>query len=344
MIILGNVPVLTSIYQILITLRRELHMEGISLLKDINEQKYNGQDIMITCPFHKYGQENKPSCGVTTTELKQGNKIISAGVFHCFSCHAHGDITELISHCFGKKDGGIFGKKWILERFNNYEVENREGFFHKINLTKEQKDIKYITDDELNKYRFYHPYMYKRGLTDDIIDFFDIGYDKEFKLREGLKPFGCVTFPIKDENGNVLFIARRGIKTKFFHYPNLVDKPIVYLYEVQKLYPDSKVLWIVESIFNALTLYRWGCPSVALLGTGSKTQIDKLKILPYRKYIICSDGDEAGDRAFHKLYEALHKYKLIERVEMVCNKDVNDFKYCNDYDEFLRELKKERGN
>ena len=340
MIILGNTPVLASIYQILTVLQRELRLNGSQLLKDINTPI--GMNVMITCPFHKGGLEYKPSCGVTVREHKQGEKIIPAGIFNCFSCHAHGDITELISHCFGKNDGGIFGKKWILSRFNNYEIENRERFFHKIDLTKNKNVVKYVTEDELSKYRYIHPYMYQRGLTDDIIDLFDIGYDSGFKLRKELKPLSCITFPIKDEDGNVLFVARRSIKSKLFHYPSSVDKPIAYLYEARKLYPDSKVLWIVESLFNALTLYKWGCPAVALLGTGSSTQINKLKILPYRKYILCLDGDNAGEKAYYKLYNALRYHKFIKKVEMVSGKDVNDFKYCKSYDEFLREL--EKGN
>ena len=344
MIILGSTPVLASVYQILVVLQRELRLEGSHLLRDISLQKYEGQDIMFTCPYHKNGMENKPSCGITTREVKRGNNIIPAGTYHCFQCGSHGDITELISYCFGKADGGLFGKKWILDRFNNYEIENRGGFFRKIKVEADKSEASFVREEELEQYRYIHPYMYKRGLTDELIDIFDIGYDKSFRLREGLNPFECITFPVKDEKGNVLFVARRSIKSKLFHYPSSADKPLAYLYEAQQLYPDSKTLWIVESLFNSLTLFKWGKPCVALLGTGSMSQMNKLKYLPYRKYIICTDGDEAGRKALYKLYNALSKYKLIERIEMIDGKDVNDFRECKSYDEFLKELEKERGN
>ena len=339
MIFVGNVPVLASIYQIMVELQRELRTDGSLLLHDIIPPRYDGQDVMITCPYHKNGMENKPSCGVTTCDIKKDGNVIPAGTMHCFTCGVHGNITKLVSYCFGKNDGGLFGKNWILDRFNNYELENREGFFNKIGTGKKVKNVTYVTEDELKNYRYYHPYMYERGLTDDIIDIFDIGYDKSFKLREDLRPFGCITFPIKDENGNVLFVARRGITFKIFHYPSNVDKPLAYLYEAQKLYPNEKTLWIVESLFNSLTLFRWGKPSVALLGTGSQTQIEKLKKLPYRKYVICTDGDDAGRKASNKLYNSLREYKFIEQLKMMSGKDVNDFKHCKSYDEFLNELK-----
>lgn len=39
-------------------------------------------NIQVTCPFHKDGQENKPSATIRTTE---GEKTY-IGNFHCFTC------------------------------------------------------------------------------------------------------------------------------------------------------------------------------------------------------------------------------------------------------------------
>lgn len=334
MFMLGHTPVLTNVHQILVTLQRELKQSGSPLLRDVMP---TAKDTMITCPFHKNGLERKPSCGVSNREVNG----VPAGTFHCFSCSKTGDITELISHCLGiDNDLGVAGRRWVLDRFSNFEVENREGFFKKIGAKKETSEIEYITEEELEKYRYIHPYMYRRGLTDEIIDAFDIGYDASFRLKEGLKPFECITFPIKDEVGNVIFVARRSIKGKIFHYPTSVEKGLCYIYEVQKMFPESSTLWIVESLFNALTLIRWGKPAVALLGTGSSKQIERLRTLPYRKYVLITDGDEAGRKALWKLTNALNKYKLLERIEMPNGKDVNDFRDCRSYEEFLQGVNK----
>ena len=219
MFFLNGTPVLASVSQIMYVLQRELRIEGSTLLKDIKTTRYEHQDIVFTCPYHKHGQESKPSCGITVVDKERNGRKIQAGTFGCFTCKKHGDITELISHCFGKNDGGVFGKQWILDHFNNYDVENREGFLHLFGK-KEEKKQKYVTEEELQKYRYTHPYMYKRGLTDEIIDIFDVGYDKDFRLREDLNPIPCVTFPVRDYDGNVVFIARRSVKGKIFHYPN----------------------------------------------------------------------------------------------------------------------------
>ena len=337
MIFLGNIPVLTSIYQIMITLQRELKMNDSLLLNKVIAPKNKGADIQFCCPFHKNGMESRPSAGITTVEKHRNGKDIPIGTFACFTCKKSGDITELISYCFGKEDGGIYGREWILDHFSNFEIENRKGFFKSFKEEKENKEITYVKEEELEKYRYYHPYMYKRGLTDEIIELFDIGYDKNFYLAPS------ITFPVRDEKGNIVFIARRAVNTKLFHYPTNVEKPVVYLYEMQKLFPNYSELFICESIFNALTLIKWNKPAIALLGTGSKNQLELLKTASYRKYTTVFDGDEAGENAYLKFYKALSPYKFINKIQMPKGTDVNDLAYLTNYKEFINAIKQKEG-
>ena len=340
MFFLGNIPVLATVADIMILLKRELQQENIALLHDLVIPNYKGQDIKFTCPKHKHGQEEKPSAGITQVTTHKG---VPAGTWGCFACKSHGDITELISFCFGKNDGGIFGKKWILDRFCDYEIENRDGFFRKLGEKKEEpnkKEQTYITEEELDSYRYIHPYMYKRHLTDETINTFDIGYDPNFRLKEELSPLPCITFPVKDSNGNCLFIARRSIEGKLFHYPHAVDKPLVYLWEIKHLFPDTKELYIVESNLNALVLIQYGFPAIAILGTGSESQYKLLRELPYRVYHIATDNDEAGNYGAEKLRKALYKYKLIDRYTIdTPKKDINDYGGLSK-EEFLTHFKR----
>lgn len=52
---------------------------GILYLRTI---KRTGNNIMVTCPFHKGGQERKPSCGIRITP----DDFSSIGTVHCFTC------------------------------------------------------------------------------------------------------------------------------------------------------------------------------------------------------------------------------------------------------------------
>ena len=61
-------------------------------------------NIQVCCPFHKNGQERKPSATISLQDQKNfDGKIIKAGTFHCFACGTTCDITQMISHCFQKE-------------------------------------------------------------------------------------------------------------------------------------------------------------------------------------------------------------------------------------------------
>lgn len=279
-----------------------------------------GNNIQFTCPFHADGQERKPSCGVNTVDVYRGGKIIQAGTVHCFTCGTTMSIDEMISYVFGKQDGGQFGNKWLRKMYNNAFVEKKREFKLQFRDDLEKaNEVVYIEEDVLETFRYIHPYMYKRGLTDDIIELFDIGYDSETT---------SITMPVKDLKGRVVFIQRRSVRTKFHNYARGVDKTdYVYgAYECLKYYPDKHTeIWICESILNCLTLWRLGVPAVALMGVGGGKQYEILKKLPYRNYVLALDPDSAGRKGQAKLFYKLFKHKSLARVDYLNeNEDIND--------------------
>lgn len=284
----------------------------------------NGENIQTNCPFHKNGQERKPSFGVNGEIDK----------CHCFACGWSGTIEEMISELYGYQDEGKFGKRWLIKRFNTVEIETRpnimEGFNGRNNITiRNNNDIhrfkqhiqsnksseQYsgeITEEELDKYRYIHPYMYQRGLTDEIIERFDIGYDRE---REE------ITFPVKDIEGKCVFIASRSVKTKFFRLPKGLDKPVYQAYRFQ--HGEYKEAYITESFLNCLTCWKYNKPAMAMIGTGNKKQYEILNNLPVRTYILCFDPDEAGRKATERFRKNVHG-KIIKELVYTDNRDIND--------------------
>ena len=295
----GN-PILQSEKSVIIELRNQAALSGLNIFKDIKE---SGNDIMVNCPFHKFGQERKPSFGINKTTMQ----------CHCFSCGYSGSLYDVISKIFGYDDNGEYGKKWLSTNFLAVAIEERKPLNLNFTRNKIKKKSNFITEEELDRYRYIHPYMYERGLTDEIIEKFDVGYDSVSN---------CITFPVCDINKNCVFIARRNVAYKYFNYPTDVQKPVygAYLF-VGGLY---KYAVICESIFNALTCWKWGIPAVALLGTGTKNQYKILNDLPVRKYIIATDPDEAGERAADKLRRNLSRSKIIKYYVIPEGKDLND--------------------
>lgn len=308
----GN-PILENELDVLVELKNQLAINGI---KRFEEFKVLQADIQFNCPIHGDGQERKPSCGISTMD----KGTVKSGTVHCFSCGYTSTLEEMVSHCFGYDDFGNFGRSWLTKNFLTVSVENRKGL--DLNLGREinNKELdKYITEDELDKYRYYHPYMYKRGLTNEIIDKYDIGFDREFNLKEMHLP--SLTFPIKDINGKVMYIARRAVNSKVFHLPEGINKPLYGVYELERGIDE---VMVCESPFDALTSVKYGRPAIALMGTGSGNQYELLKQLKARKLILALDPDAAGQLGMEKIKKNLKSFKLITSVEIPTGKDIND--------------------
>ena len=328
MIKLQDTIIQNDTQSVLDRLKFDLAQHGVDRF---HQFRRNGDNIQTSCPFHKNGQERKPSFGVNGEIDK----------CHCFSCGWAGTIEEMISELYGYQDEGKFGKRWLIKRFNTVEIETRpnimEGFnYGRNNITIRNKSIfgvspnlyrdkqrkqdtednkrgiKEITEEELDKYRYIHPYLYERGLTDEIIERFDIGYDRERKE---------ITFPVADLNGTVRFIASRSVKNKFFRLPKGEDKPIYQGYRF--VTGKYRTAYITESFLNCLTCWKYDKPAMALIGTGNRKQYEILNKLPVREYILAFDPDEAGIKATERFRKNV-RGKIIKELVYPDNRDIND--------------------
>ena len=311
-------PILADDLEVLNELKHQLARRGILRF---NEFKVGPRNIQFNCPIHSNGQERKPSCGISTTPIRD----TPAGTVHCFTCGYTATLEEMVSHCFGKDDLGNYGREWLIKHFLTVSIENRKDISLDVSRGSKSIEMNYISEEELDSYRYYHPYMYQRKLTDEVIEKFDVGYDNHFELKDKdgkvKQVLRCLTFPVRDKNGNTLFIARRSIDVKFFHYPAGVNKPVYGIYELPD---DAEEVIVCESILNALTCWVYGKYAVALNGLGTEYQYTQLKKLPARKLIIALDPDAAGQRASERLKKELGAVKIVTQYDIPIGKDLND--------------------
>lgn len=293
------------------------------------------------CPYHNDGQERRASSGISLTSEYTGGKTLDSGTFNCFTCHTVRSLPELIIDLLKFKHINQDSKEWIsqnipelLEYIDSQESEfesllpkdlvqqlNNAFALKYIHAKTNTLDDTAISEDELSKYRFTTEYMYQRGLTDEIIQNYDIGVDLEFIPPERKRKVPCITFPVKDTSGCVIYICRRSISGKAFYLPKGIDKQIYGLYELSQNVP---IVTITESCFNCLTAVRYGYPAIALLGTGSWDQIKQLKRLGVKEFILCFDGDEAGHRATKRLKQSLKSVAIVRSVTIPDGMDLND--------------------
>lgn len=301
--VINNTPFTVDLNEILNELRSQLHKKGINLLKDIREVPDN---VMVTCPYHKGGQERKPSAGIKKKD----------GTFHCFTCGEIHTLPEMISHCFGRNDMiGSFGWEWLLKNFLTVSFEERKDISLDFGRNKVVQEQSYVTEDVLDSFREYHSYMWERKMTPETVEIFDVGYDKESR---------CITFPVRDINGNCLFIARRSVVTKFFNYPAGAEKPVYGLYELHQLPKFPSEVIICESMIDAITCWVYGKYAVALNGLGNELQFKQLNSMPCRKFILATDNDDAGQAARKRLRKNLQNKLITEYVLPIGKKDIND--------------------
>lgn len=311
--ILNDIPFNCELSDIINELQSQLHLNGIELLQKTIDTPDN---IMVTCPYHKDGQERKPSAGFRKSD----------GTFHCFTCGEVHTLQEVISYCFGHYDDlvGSFGWKWLTKNFLMLEVENRAVI--PLNLSRNKRNIKSnkitlpneknVTQGKLELFRYIHPYMYKRKLTDDIIEKFDVGYDKETD---------SLTFPVRDIKGNCLFIVRRSVIGKHFNIPKGVEKPLYGIYELyQSTEIEKQDVIVCESIIDALTCWVHGKLALALNGLGTELQFEQLRKLPCRKLIIATDNDTAGFRAKERIKRNVKNKLLKQYIFPENKKDINE--------------------
>lgn len=322
--IINDTMINASCEEIVSELQRQLAVNNIPYLQKSQD---SGKNIMIQCPYHGNGQERRPSAGIRKID----------GLFHCFACHQAHTLPEVISYCFGKEDTfGRWGMKWLVKNFNSVEIEHRHlDIDIQRGKKKEQIEVAYVSEEELDSYRYYHQYWSERGITDDdIIELFDLGYDINTD---------SITFPVRDDLGLCVFVAKRSVQGKFFSYPKDVVKPLYGLYEVLERYRKKGYfgycvdritkLYITESMIDCILLQQAGKDAIALNGTGSESQLRDLNRLPVRHYVLATDNDNAGELAREKLKKALPK-RIISEIQFPHDiKDIGDLGKAKRFDD-----------
>lgn len=302
----------------------------------LRTNKISGNWYQCYCPIHNDGNEQKPSFGILLQEQMQNGVVYPAGFCHCFACGIAGPIDTIVTKILQNKHISTTGYDWLTQNVPGFTVNrDYEDLVNPelLNLLSTKYAVKtlqsqltdtnssYVSEEELQSYRYVVPYMYERKLTDAIIAQFDIGYDANWIPPGRKNAVPCITFPIRDIKGNTLFFCRRSIHGKLYNYPTGVTKPVYGLDQIPK---GCKSLVICESCINALTSWVYGIPAVALLGTGNSYQIQQLRELGISEFVLALDGDEAGRRAAQKLKKALNNIALIWVINMPDGKDLND--------------------
>jgi DNA primase len=262
-----------------------------------------GTDYIIFCPYHN---NNRTPAGEVSKE---------SGLFFCFGCQTTKNLTELIMHTTGRT---YFE---AIRYVKSKEVEtDLEAVVNKA-LYAAPDFVQYdeLLTKRLNKQALESPramsYFEGRRITQDSIIKFELGYSEKQD---------SVTIPMQSPDGMTIGFVARTIEGKDFkNTPGLPKSKILFnLHRVK----SSKVVYVVESSFDAIRLDQVGFPAVATLGANVSSSQMKLLEKYFNNVVLVADNDEAGsimaDRLTEKLGSLITVIKLDKQYKDIG--DMND--------------------
>lgn len=322
------------------------HVDIVDVISHYVPLTRKGKSFKCVCPFH---DDHDPSLSIS--QDKQ--------IFNCFVCGTGGNVFTFV-----QKYENISYVEAILKVANlaGIEVEYDTSALQKPKIDPHIQGLYNVLSTAIDfcsyeldslEAKEVKQYLYSRGLSDKIIEKFQLGYNpKDNKLYRFLsaKKFNDqdivasnlanitagglrdvfthrIMIPIHDGNGNpVGFSARRVDENDAAKYINTSETEIyvkgnlLYNYHRAKEHARryGKVI-VVEGAMDVLAFEKADIPySIATLGTAcTKQQLKLLRNLGV-KIQLCYDGDKAGLDATYKFYEAARKEGL--QVEILKNK------------------------
>lgn len=311
--------------------------EMVSLCKDLGLQKVKrrGENVMFCCPFH--GERN-PSCGIHIHKL----------VGNCFACGETFNLVKLVAHM--KSISILAAKDYVSEYLNTDYKETNLSNLRFYGEEAPADDIKPLVN--LAPYRsgeIVHPYLLKRGFTEDDFVKFNLGWDSVNKR---------ITIPFFTESGELLgFSGRAVLNPSDKGYESVYgNAPKYFIYNFKakdyffplNLFKPSKEVILVEGLLDAMWLHKMGYSNTLSIISAelSKTQALKLKSFNTEKIILCLDNDSAGEKGCERIYNLLKndftfkKCILPKKDVQECSKEELDFMFKNLKDYPVRIFKK----
>ncbi|MCR4663296.1 MAG: DNA primase [Endomicrobiaceae bacterium] len=301
----------------------------VSVISDyVPDLKKAGRNFKCCCPFHT---EKTPSFIVSPEK----------GIFRCFGCGAAGDVfkfvmlIENISWIESVKKLAEKNGITIQETFNEkYSVSEKTKIFELLEAAAKFYNRCLL---ETKSASFARDYVKQRGMTDDTVKKFMIGYAPKGKLLESAKKKGYaydilskaglftktdygtvfeymserLVFPILDIQGRVVAFGGRTLadsKAKYLNTPEtIVYSKSSNLYGLYQTLPElrkNKSIIVVEGYMDVVLSQQYGVSgAVAPLGTAFTQQQAKLINRYAEDVTLLFDPDDAGRTATQRALE-----------------------------------------
>jgi DNA primase len=252
-----------------------------------------GTDYIIFCPYHN---NNRTPAGEVSKE---------SGLFFCFGCQTTKNLTELIMHTTART---YFES---IRYIKSKEVVNKALYAAPDFVQYDELLIKRLNKQAVESPRAMS-YFNGRRITEESVIKFDLGFSEKQD---------SVIIPMQSPDGMTIgFVARTIEGKEFKNTPGLPKSKILFnLHRVK----SSKVVYVVESSFDAIRLDQVGFPAVATLGANVSSSQMKLLEKYFNNVVLVADNDEAGSIMADRLTEKLGSLVTVIKLDKQY-KDIGD--------------------
>jgi replicative DNA helicase len=257
----------------------------------------------------------------------------------CFSCDASGDVFDVIGWEYGLTDfNDMFNRACEIFGVRIDGAERSSGQYPQgAKSQPPPKDYGAYFSECRNRIKE-TDYPRRRGLGEDVVARFNLGYDPKYDKGTGGKAWPALIIP----TGKGSFVARNTGQDapKQDRYRKQGGSPI---FNKDALYSAAKPVFVVEGEFDALSVMTAGGEAVALGSTANANafliQVEGKR--PSQPLIIALDNDEDGRRAAEKIEERLKQLNIsfYRRNPYGDAKDANEALVA-DRDAFISEIGK----
>lgn len=284
------------------------------------------ENVSVRCPFHKEGNETRPSFSVNVTN----------GVWQCFTCHRTGPLHKLLSG-LGLPRNKIEAE---LKDIRGELEANRQHIEWKKRIRWQKQDPfqadMILPETLLKPYEWCPTNLVQAGFDAAWLQWLDIGFDRANNR---------VMYPIRDMYGNLAGMSGGAVisgtypKYKVYQgphldpmsgktvgsdygpwfdeqYPNYLFKSHNYLWNFDQVYPrlffgkEQGTIIICEGFKACMWLLQHGwMNTVALMGSSLSDHQRNLLHRLNVNVILFLDNDEAGQEATDKIAFVIRQFQ-----------------------------------
>lgn len=294
---------------------KELLPDYMELLEEQGKTENRGNDYW-TCPFCDSGnkQNNSAAFHVIGTRYK------------CFACDAGGDIFDLVAHMENLPSDWRKHYNRTLKIMRPYlggnkPKKSREEYIPKFTIPVDCTEYLHKCHSNVAQ----TDYFSNRGLSREIIDRFNLGYDPEKNL---------VTIPYNPDCKGYVDRVLWDSNSKYYKHENeIFNIEALYSEGIDKfLSGNDEYVFITEGQIDAMSFIEMGLDAIGLGGVNEISKlVEQLKEKPSNKILVLAlDNDKAGRRATGKFIEEHAEKELVQKYIVISDlygkyKDANEF-------------------